>query len=187
MSYIQVMWNKIKLQSWHLRLSLRHWLSQDQAMTKCKLLEVLHEERDQWRAILAKLNDSQISAPGVLDHWSLKDLLAHISVWDRRGTTWIKMAAEGVMPMIPEPGLNRKDFDRLNHQTYLENRDKPLGEVIDEFNHSYRALIERVEALPEEVAGQPVLAELISWRAKHSRRHRYDVNKWLDGLHADDR
>jgi hypothetical protein len=122
------MWNKIKFQSWQLVLSLRRWLRRDAVMNKWGLLGALQEERDLWSAILAQLDDSQISTPGVQDHWSVKDLLMHISVWDRRGTKWIKMAAEGVMPEIPEPGLNRKDFNRLNHQTYLAacRRDSDL-------------------------------------------------------------
>jgi hypothetical protein len=174
--------NKIKFMAWHLLLSLRRWLRLDEAMGKDELLSALKEERAHLRAMLAKLDDAQMVTPGVQGNWSVKDILTHISVWDRRGTRWVKTATEGQMPEIPGPGLNRQDFDRLNHQTYLENRGRPLAEVMEEFNESYGELCEQVEALSEGVAGRPIMGELISWRYKHSRRHRGHIREWLDDL-----
>jgi hypothetical protein len=171
--------NRIKFFAWGFLLGLRRWLGLDEALDKRQLLDGLKEERDQWRVILAQLDDSRMEDPGVQDDWSVKDILAHLAVWDRRGTRWIKIAAQGGMPEIPEPGLSRKDFDRLNYRSYLENRDKPLAEVMDEFNAAYLALIEQVEALPEGIARKPVMGKLISGRYKHSRKHRGYVLKWV--------
>jgi hypothetical protein len=168
--------------AWHLLLSLRRWLRLDEAMGKRELLSALMDERAHFSAMLARLDDSQMVTPGVHGKWSVKDILAHISVWDRRGMRWLRTAAVGEMPAIPEPGVSPGDIDHLNHQTYLENKDRPLDEVMEEFNASYRELLEQVEALSEEVARRPIWGELISWRYKHSRRHRDHIREWLHDL-----
>jgi hypothetical protein len=57
--------NKIKFMAWYLLLSLRRWLRLDETMGKGELLNALREERAHLNAMLAKLDDSQIEAPGV--------------------------------------------------------------------------------------------------------------------------
>jgi hypothetical protein len=174
----------IKFTAWRLQLGLRRWLRLDEALGKDDLLGNLEGERANWRTVLASLDESQMIIPGAHGGWSVKDLLVHIAIWDRRGTSWIKTAAAGKMPEMPGPGLSWQDLDRLNQKTYLENRDKPLAEVMEEFNASHRELVEQVEALSDQAARSPVVGELIAWRYKHARGHRESIREWLDDVTA---
>jgi hypothetical protein len=178
------MGNRIRFIAWQLRLSLRRWLGLDEVLGKDELVSALEEEHAQWHAALARLEEAQIITPGAHGSWSVKDLLVHISVWDRRGTGWIKTAAEGNMPEMPGPGLSWQDLDRLNHQTYLENKDKPVAEVMEEFDAAHRELVEQVEALSDRVARNPVVGELVSWRYQHATGHREGIREWLDDVTA---
>ena len=40
----------------------------------------------------------------------------------------------GDVPEMLSPGMTWDDLDQMNEQTYLENRDKPLAEVLSEFH-----------------------------------------------------
>jgi len=160
-------------------LSLRRWLKLGQAMSKVELLKALLDERADLDAMLAELSDAQMTLPGVQDDWSVKDILAHISVWDRRGTKWIKKAAQGVMPEIPEAGLTWRDMDSLNQQTYLKNKDRPLAEIMGDFYGSHQELLEQIQGLPDAVVNKPIIGELISWRYNHYRVHGHHIRVWL--------
>ena len=73
----------------------------DTPITKKKFLSTLHNERANWEVLLAKVDTSRITQPGVAGEWSLKDVIAHVAVYKifstshnscaispRRGTDW---------------------------------------------------------------------------------------------------
>ncbi len=50
---------------------------------KQELVKRLREERDRWVALLAQLGEDQIVAPDLPGGWSIKDLVAHLMVWQQ--------------------------------------------------------------------------------------------------------
>jgi hypothetical protein len=139
---------------------------------------------------LEGLTADEMLLPGLLAGWSVKDVLAHVSAWDRRGTRWIVDAARGVNPDIPEPGATWADLDAINAREYAENRDRSLEDVLREFSASWPPLLEAVEALREDQLNWPVafntgeklesapLSTLVRWRYRHYRSHRAHIEAW---------
>src|SRR5690349_275489 len=110
-------------------------------ISKAQLLDRLRTERRRLERMLARLSEAQMVQPGVHHKWSVKDILAHIAIWDERGTRWIREAAQGHIPAIPEPGRTWADLDQLNEQTYLSNRHRPLQEVLADFQRTFAQLM----------------------------------------------
>jgi len=98
--------------AWHLLLTLRRWLRLDEAMGKRELLSALTDERAHLSAMLARLDDSQMVTPGVQGNWSVKDILAHMSAWDRRGMRWLK---ERFSPPLLGIGFKTCTIQRFAH------------------------------------------------------------------------
>jgi hypothetical protein len=175
-------YTKHKLNSFGLLvlLYLRRWLRLSPRPDKAQLIAALEAERAGLEALLDGLDEAQMTTPGAQADGSLKDLLAHIAVWDERGLGWIRVAAQGRMPEMPAAGYTWDDMDALNRQTFLENKDRPLAEVLARFGDAYRQLLEQARLLSEREADLPLVAELIAWRCGHYRTHGQQIRAWLE-------
>jgi len=119
-------------------------------ISKAELLERIHSHRKDLEDSLARLSDEQLVQPGVQGEWSVKDILAHITIWEQRMIRWVGETLRGQIPEMPAPGMTWDDLDQLNERTYLENRDRDLSEVLDDFHQSYPKVLEVIESIPEE-------------------------------------
>jgi hypothetical protein len=161
----------------------------DEAMTKARLLALIRSERKRLDAELADLDGDQMTKPGVEGRWSIKDLMAHIAVWEQRMIGWLKQALRGEVPQQLPAGMTWEDLDRWNEETFLEHRDRPLDEVLAESDRSYRQAMRAVEMMPEKALIQP---DYYVWRGGkplwemvaantywHYQEHREAIRSWL--------
>jgi len=158
-------------------------------MTKAEIMKLLQSERRSLERVLAELSEGQMTQPGVENGWSVKDIMAHISDWEKRMVGWIGDSVRGEVPQRPAPGKTWDDLDRLNEQTYVLNKDRELRDVLADFHRSYERALARVEALTEEDLVDP---QRFAWREgdplwhmvaantwEHYQEHRESVEKWL--------
>jgi hypothetical protein len=120
-----------------------------EAMTKALLLRNMREGRAELEAMLEGLDAERLewsSGPG---QWSIKDLLAHISAWDRFAVAWLDADARGEVPGLPAPKMTHEQVDAFNAGVYLACRGHPLAEEKIEFRASYEALYARAAQAPE--------------------------------------
>jgi hypothetical protein len=155
-------------------------------MTKSKLMRLIREERGLLEMTLARLTHSQMFLSGVDGEWSVKDVLAHISAWERLMIKWTGSCQRNEKPETPEPW----DVDKINAGIYAEIKDKPLSEVLEEFRRSYWDALVHVEDLTEGQLQKiypdhwPMgalwigVASNMNW---HYKDHRRDIQKWLSG------
>jgi hypothetical protein len=165
-------------------------MSAPEQMTKARLLEEIRAERARLEALLAGIDEGQMLLPGVNGRWSVKDVLAHIVVWEERMIHWLGENARGETPQMLPPGMTWDDIDQMNEQTYLEHRNRPLAEVQSAFRASYPQAVQAVEAVPEAdliEAGRfawfgndplwHLVAANTSW---HYAQHAKAVRAWLE-------
>jgi hypothetical protein len=163
-----------------------------QEMTKTELLARIRAQRERLEATLAEVDDAHMTQPGVVGAWSVKDILAHIAVWEGRMVGWLAEILRGEVPEALAPGQTWDGLDQLNEQTYLENRDRPLEEVQAEFGASFRRAWDAVEAAPEAVLldpdrypwreGEPVWHIVAANTFWHYPEHGASIRAWLRGL-----
>lgn len=171
--------SKIRYANWFASLKFRQWLGLDKRFSMGDLLVALRDERAAIGILLDQMHARDLELPGVEGNWSVKDVLAHLAAWDRRGLHWIEAADAGRMPQMPEPGLRWDAIDRLNAQTTEANKNRPFAEVYADFEGSYQALVDFIDRYPAESSAHPVVAELITWRYKHYHRHAESIWFWL--------
>jgi hypothetical protein len=46
----------------------------------------------------AGLSDAQLAEPGVVDNWAVKDLIAHVTTWEREALAHLPLIASGGRP-----------------------------------------------------------------------------------------
>jgi dienelactone hydrolase len=158
---------------------------------KARLVELVEEEYSALQETLAQVPRERMTEPGVVGSWTVKDILAHIAAWQGRMARWVSDTLRGAVPQVLPAGMTWDDLDRWNEQTYLENRDRPLAEVLDEFARSYDQALEATRAATEDDLfdparfpwreGRPLWVMVAANTFWHHAEHAQAIGQWLRG------
>jgi hypothetical protein len=94
------------------------------------------------------LLDSQLTEPGVIEDWSVKDNLAHVTTWEEEALTYLPLIAAGGTP--PRYSVQYGGIDAFNARRTEEKRTLSLSEVLTQMDATHRRLVEYVQSVPEE-------------------------------------
>lgn len=124
-------------------------------MSKAEFLRDLDEENRQWESLLNSFDETRMEQPGVAGHWSIKDIVAHITSWRRRTVARLQAVAKGE----PEPGPmwpeNLTDDDEINAWLYEREHGKSPQQTLGESRQVFQQLRSAIEALPDDVLADP--------------------------------
>ncbi|HLW02291.1 MAG TPA: DinB family protein [Ktedonobacterales bacterium] len=159
-----------------------------ETIEKDELVRRIQAGYDKFEAILAPLSAAQMTTPNVNGPWSVKDNLAHLTIWQE----YLRSHLEGILtnhePPEFMPGLSSEDEE--NERIYQENKDRPLAEVQSAFRASYQHVLAAVQAVSEEALNAP-----LPWRPSngpvwpfivgntfgHYEEHGAIIQRWLAG------
>ncbi len=113
-------------------------------MNKMMFIAKLEQARTHWEDLLAQLDEQRMNQPGVVGSWSVKDLIAHISWYERE-----------MVPVIRHRVFTGSEWwerstDERNELIYQQSKDCPLQEVVQEGRLSYEKLFQAVQSLSED-------------------------------------
>ena len=157
-------------------------------MNKSELLNELQKEYGQWKALLDQIGPARMDQPGVTGHWSIKDIVAHLTGWRRRTVARLQ-AAQRSEPEPPPPWpVHLQTDDEINAWIYESNHERPVSEVLEESHQVFQQFPAAIEALPDEVLmdphaylpwleGNPLNASGIF--AHFHDEHEPDIRAWL--------
>ena len=154
-------------------------------INKTELLANMQAGYTTFEALLAGLNETQMTTPGVNGAWSVKDNLAHLTAWHLRLLVFLQAVRQGKEPDI---GLVQdSSVDEINDQFYEENKDRSLAEVLPAFRSSYQQLVADVQAMTEEELNKPIAwlndRPIWLWVAgdtyEHYEEHGEFIRDWL--------
>lgn len=116
-------------------------------MDKQQLLKRLEKT---WTAIkesYADLSDSQMMKPGVMDSWSVKDILAHVTTWEEEALKYLPLIITGG---TPPRYIQYGGIDAFNAQMTEKKRSLALSEVLKQLDETHNRLIDYIWSVPEE-------------------------------------
>lgn len=162
-------------------------------MDKAQLLAEMNSGYTALETVLAPLDQQQMTTPGVTGDWSIKDILAHLAVWQNYLVIRLQAAARNEVPAI-QGILSDEDggsaIDRLNAGFYEENKSRPLDDVMADFRKTYRQIEDGVQALKGEDLFEPkrfawlkgnALWELVAGDTyEHYQEHIASIQGWLN-------
>jgi uncharacterized protein (TIGR03083 family) len=117
-------------------------------MNKTELLASMESGYNEMEQVLSPLSETQWTTPGANGDWSIKDIVAHLTVWQHVLLRRLQAAARHETP-ARELLAEEKDIDDMNARFYAENRDRPAAEVYDDFRASYHEIVAQVQSLPD--------------------------------------
>jgi hypothetical protein len=116
---------------------------------KAQLIEDIRGEYEALEGFIAALAPEQMTQPGVLGEWSVKDVLAHLYEWQQMLFRWYEAGLRGEVPAVPAEGYKWSQMPALNAKIYEQYRDRPLPEVLELFRLSHQKTLSLIETLSE--------------------------------------
>ena len=117
---------------------------------KDELLQAIEEERRKLNQSFEALTDDEMTQPGACEAWSVKDILAHLVDWERRGLRWYRAGLRGEVPKLPDENYNWRQTPDLNHAIYLKYKDLPLEEILKIYKTTHQETMKALEGMSEE-------------------------------------
>jgi len=159
----------------------------EQPKSKPVMIKRLQTERHRLQQNMEGLRREEMAQPGVVEEWSIKDVLAHLADWEAHMPVWMEAARRGEPVVEIELGLNWKQFDEFNQRIYARHRDQSLEEVLDYFHTIHEKFMAMVEAMPEDemlargryrFIGKGAVYNWLGSYANHDRWAKTKIRAW---------
>jgi hypothetical protein len=133
--------------------------------TKDQLLAETETEYAALEDFLAGLSPEEMLRPGALGDWPVKDVLAHLTEWQRMFFAWYEAGLRAEKAPMPAEGYKWSQLPALNQAIYLRDRDLPLAQVLDGFRTWHQKTQSLILALSSEELTQP---GRYAWAGEHA-------------------
>lgn len=120
-------------------------------MNKSELLNWLQEQYQQWQALLAQIGETRLGQPGVNGEWSMKDLVAHLTGWNRWLVARLQAAQRGEPEPPPPWSAQLQSEDEINAWIDESNRGRTARQVLDESDQLFQQLLTVIASLPDDL------------------------------------
>jgi hypothetical protein len=117
-------------------------------MDRAQLLKRVETAWSAFKDSFADLPDSRLTEPGVTGDWSVKDILAHVSIWEDEAIKHLPHIIAGGTP--PRYSVTYGGIDAFNAQMVAQRRALSLAEVLRQLDDTHQRLLDVVQQMPEE-------------------------------------
>ncbi len=148
--------------------------------------DVERELVEAWQALASAVDsfpDLELEQPGVVDSWSIKDLLGHIAFWAQQAAHNLELIDAGRGDDVQRPG-SEMELDEWNERERRLRQDRPLARVREEWLDSIQSAMQALAAFPaerleEEVrGGQTAIRLLAADTYEHYCEHLAHLIAW---------
>lgn len=124
--------------------------------------EQLESSRERLLLLLQVLPDELLSDPGIMEDWSVTDVLTHLIAWESELVTCLMNLDQGKKPARMLAAI--ADVDGYNARRFEENKGRSLDRVLDDL--------------------KSVRVQLEEWLSRFSDRDLNDADryKWSEGV-----
>jgi len=152
------------------------------AETKAAGLRQLEAAWAEISDVLSSILPEEMEAPGVVDSWSVKDLVGHMAFWTGKAADDLKKAAAGRAADIEGPG-SAEIGDEWNKREADSRKGRSLADVRAELDSGFREAQEALQGIsPEtldlEAAGWTVFVRFGADTFMHYREHAEQIRAW---------
>lgn len=157
-------------------------------MKKEELISVLTTGRDDFLKILQGLSDQEMETPGVVEQWSIKDILVHLTRWEAEIVKLLWQAKQGIKPSTAH--FRGTSIDDVNKRWYEESQSRTLKIVMSDFLGVRKQTLRRVEEISDSVLtnpkqytwleGKPLWEWIAEDSFEHEAEHGDQIRVWLN-------
>ena len=154
--------------------------------TKSELLAAMREARRLWDGEIAQIPPERMSEPVAPGEWSIKDILAHTTEYDR----WLGLGLALRLQKPPDIWLADLSLDQFNAALHGQTLDRPPTEVLADSQRVFAEIVQATLAHSEaylfgthHVPGVPYEVRPFEMLKSESYGHYYDhlptIQAWV--------
>lgn len=179
----------------------------EEQMDKARLLDLMNTGYAAFTQLLSSVSNEQMTIPGVTGLWSIKDILAHLAVWEHHALNYLQAAEKGEKPPESEleelgygdvqlptvddlpPEERADEYSPQNSFLYHQNKNRSLADIQDDFRSTYTDIVAAVQRMddallfdPHSVAwtdGRPLWGWIAGNTFGHYEEHTGPIEQWL--------
>jgi hypothetical protein len=156
-------------------------------MNRDEILRAIKEQHAELDAALAGTPADQLTKRPIIEWWTAKDLLGHVTLWEQVA---LKHIREYTQAGVPKPlGITGDDdVDRYNKRGVAMRRDLSFETIRAELDATWRELVAAIESLSDADLVKPLpapwsdgatLERLIAVNSyQHVPEHIEQIEKW---------
>ena len=151
-------------------------------MNKQQLIHKLERAWADFQGSYAGLSDTEMVTPGVTGDWSVKDILAHVSWWERESLEHLPTILQGGRP--PRYSVLYGGIDAFNAQMTERMHALPLAAVRQQMEDTHLRLVEYLQSVPEEqFASETRFRRRLRLDTySHYPLHAQAIREWREGV-----
>ncbi|MBI2914153.1 MAG: maleylpyruvate isomerase N-terminal domain-containing protein [Chloroflexi bacterium] len=150
---------------------------------------VMRQLEDAWRElqdVVESLPERELETPGVVEDWSVKDLLGHIAFWSGRAARHLDLIAAGRNDELTGPDSDEA-LNEWNARESAARKNASLADMRGEWVQSFEGARRALEAFPEEKLEMPLWEHTVlqdfAWDTfVHYKEHAQQIREWVKQL-----
>ena len=126
----------------------------------------------------AGLAEPELLRAGITGHWSVRDIIAHVTWWEEEALTHLPLVLAGGRP--PRYSVTYGGIDAFNALMTERKKSHSLADVLGEQDQTHRRLIELIQRVPEDE-----IRSETRWRHRlwldtygHYPKHAAAIRRW---------
>ena len=149
----------------------------------------LAREHDAFLEALEAVDLELVTVPGVVDEWSVRDLVVHVAFWAEHATNALRLAAAG---RGDEFGYDTSQTDAMNARLLDEARETAPDAALERQERAFDDLAAELAALDPalldlRLGNGDTVAEVVGYDGPgHYREHTAHLRDWFDGDEPDE-
>jgi hypothetical protein len=145
-------------------------------LKKEELLGRVNEVHRRVTSVLNELTERQATRVGLNAHWSVKDLLAHLTSWKERGAAELVRIENGTWQ--PQK-IEMEAVHQFNAAVINERRTLSMAVVRADFERAHDEMLRLIVALPDEVdESSPAFRVVNGSCIRHVAHHAAQLVEW---------
>ena len=151
---------------------------------------MLKESREKLREMIEEIPLKEMETPGVIDNWSVKDILVHLTRWEAELVKLLWQVEQGSTPTTTHIGPD--SVDEINERWFKASKARQLQIVMQDFLGVRDQTIRRVESLSDDILndssaflwldGQPLWQWIADDSFEHEAEHEAQIRAWYEKL-----
>lgn len=148
-------------------------------MDKYQLLKRLDRAWGAFKASYEGLSESELLEPGVMETWSIKDIIAHVTWWEEESLTHLPSILAGEKP----PKYSTYGgIDAFNARKHEQKKNLSLSTVLQQRDETHQRLIDFIQQAPEDqiTTETPFRRRLRLDTYGHYTKHAEAIHEWRE-------
>lgn len=138
------------------------------------LVSELRELQKELLEAAQRLEESQREQSGVCGVWSPKEVLAHLTGWDKEVTRQFRLFQDGLEKAIEH------DIDKFNQQSVSKRSQLSWEETLAEYRDVQNEFIEVAHSIPpSELSQNGEYHDWMNVQIEHYQHHLRQFNQWV--------